>query len=376
MEYKPKRTKDIGIELARIIACFIVIGVHVALNDMESGTYSLSRGLINCFFADGVSVFWLITGCFLFKTKKYYKLLVGTAKKIAFPIAMLQVFCLHFSAFLECGGDFVKSLNYAFGIYGSKLKDALSLQPTIPATGHLWYCYTYIIVMLAFPLISAFVSWVDKKDIREKVFCIVTLIILAVNDVSFNGLLHFSNQGLNAFIPAVVQIIWGHIIYKNKEKLYKLQNKKILVLFCGIGMGVLNFIRMYIVNVTGDKSIMYWYTLIGLLCSISILVVCMIMSGKVTAKGQVHDIILELASHTFEIYLIHILIRMILSKFGLNHILFKITSSIRMKFVGELIYTVLFIICVFGISLCIIKITHLVIKRIPRGQRKLQTDKH
>lgn len=364
VDHKPGKAKDIGIELARLIACFIVIGVHVALNDMESGTYSLSRGFINCFLADGVSVFWLITGCFLFKTKNYRKLLMNTVRKIALPIAILQIFCLHFSTFLECGGDFIGSLYYAFGMYGSRLKDALRLNPTIPATGHLWYCYTYIVIMVGFPIIAAFVSWMDKKQVRELAFCIVSIIIFAVNDLFFNRILHFSNQGLHAMIPAVLQIIWGHIIYKNRERVYKLPNKKLFMLFFGMGIIVLNFVRRYIVNTTGDKSIMYWHTSIGLLCSISILIVCMIASGKIAEGGKFHGMILKLASHTFEIYLIHILIRMILSKLGLNDILFKIASCVGMNFLGELFYTILFAMCVFGISLCIIEATHLIMRKL------------
>ena len=89
-------SRDVGIEFARILGCLIVIGVHIGLGDMIDGVYDPSRGLINCFLADGVAIFWLICGCFLFRSASYKKVLMRTSKTIALPLAIYSIFCLFF----------------------------------------------------------------------------------------------------------------------------------------------------------------------------------------------------------------------------------------------------------------------------------------
>lgn len=61
--------KDIPVELARIFAAATVIGVHTYIGSQVSGEYDFSRILIACLIADGVGVFWMITGFFAFKSE-------------------------------------------------------------------------------------------------------------------------------------------------------------------------------------------------------------------------------------------------------------------------------------------------------------------
>lgn len=370
MGYNQRKKRDVGIELARVVACLIVIGVHVSLNDMETGVYSLTRGFINCLLADGVAIFWLITGCFLFQVNNYRKILIRTIKTVAIPIALLQFFCIHFSALSESGGGIYQSIIYAVGTYGQRLKDALHFNPTIPATGHLWYCYTYILVMIAFPVLYVFVMWLEKNVQREKWFCIITLLLLGLNDCSFNQVLQFSHQGINALLPATIQVIWGHILYRHREKIYRIKNKNVCIAGVLILLSMLNFVRMQVVNITGDKSITYWYTVIGLFCAISLITVCMIWSRNISENTRHYKIIIELASCTFGIYLIHLLVRIVLYRFRINKITFKLVTAFFKGFWGEIIYTLIFILITFGVSLCIIEILHLFLKTIRKWRMK------
>ena len=58
--------RNISIEILRALACFIVILCHVQLPIINEGGISKGVLLISCFLADGVSIFWMIMGCFLF----------------------------------------------------------------------------------------------------------------------------------------------------------------------------------------------------------------------------------------------------------------------------------------------------------------------
>ena len=56
--------KDSSTEFLRLIACLIVIGVHVKLGNIIDGRIIFSHIYISCLLSDGVAVFWLITGFF------------------------------------------------------------------------------------------------------------------------------------------------------------------------------------------------------------------------------------------------------------------------------------------------------------------------
>lgn len=64
------KERDVSIELVRIIACLIIVGVHTLLSAQINGSYSNRRIFLSCLFADGVAIFWMISGCFLFQNFK------------------------------------------------------------------------------------------------------------------------------------------------------------------------------------------------------------------------------------------------------------------------------------------------------------------
>ena len=89
-----------SVELARLIACLLVIGVHVSLSTVVNDTYDASRLLSACLVADGVDIFWLISGFFMFNTKSYWKLLKRTFKNIVIPMIIFLIFCFFLSGYL------------------------------------------------------------------------------------------------------------------------------------------------------------------------------------------------------------------------------------------------------------------------------------
>lgn len=54
--------KDPAVELARIFGCLLVVGVHCWINNFGVAIQSKSGTYIACIFADGVAVFWIISG--------------------------------------------------------------------------------------------------------------------------------------------------------------------------------------------------------------------------------------------------------------------------------------------------------------------------
>ena len=343
-------TRDVGIELTRVFACLVVIGVHTSLTDIVGGVYDPSRGLINCFLADGVAVFWLITGCFLFRNSSYKNTLVRTAKSIALPIAIYSIACLFFSGFIINGGPLIQFTYRSVEQYFQGFKDAIMLKQTVPLTGHLWYCYTYILVMIAFPVLSAFVQWLQEDNKRELWFCIISFVFLIVNDLTKNQTFAFSHHGLNAAVPAAIEMIWGSILYRKKEYLLK---HKFLWIAAAIGFVVLNVIRMVIVWKTMTKAILYWYSSIGLLCGLCVIVFFAFVGKGLANKKVISKMVLWLAKQTFIIYLVHIPVISVLKRFNIPTIFLERLSLYTDGTLREILYTVGMILVVFLVSLVV-----------------------
>ena len=78
--------RDPAIELARWIGCLIVIGCHTYLPIISGDNYDAGRLFFGLIFADGVAIFWLIGGAFLFNNTEYSKLLLRSVEKILLPL--------------------------------------------------------------------------------------------------------------------------------------------------------------------------------------------------------------------------------------------------------------------------------------------------
>lgn len=117
--------RDPAIEMARIIACLVVIGVHTYLGSSINGIYEFYRVMIACFLADGVAIFWLISGCFLFKKSSYKKLLIHTAKNIILPMFIFSILSFYFSDWLIAGTSLKESIFHTREEYLSVIKGIL-----------------------------------------------------------------------------------------------------------------------------------------------------------------------------------------------------------------------------------------------------------
>lgn len=85
-----------SIELSRLLACLIVIGVHTSLSaTITEHSWDASRLFFNCLLADGVAIFFMITGAFLFNNN-YDKLLRKTFIHIIIPLVIFSVIGFYF----------------------------------------------------------------------------------------------------------------------------------------------------------------------------------------------------------------------------------------------------------------------------------------
>lgn len=346
--------RDPKVELMRIIACAIVIGVHTCLPSIVNGVPDTSRVFISCLLADGVAIFWLINGFFLFKNESYSRLMRHTARHILLPMLLISAFTFYFGDWIAEGNTLIQGFDHTMEEYIALLNGLLSWSNAVPGMGHLWYLYVYVLLMLFFPVLKSFADYLGADSGREKIFLLISAALLLVNDISSNKFCSFSHHSLNACFPAAIEVLWGYILYKHREYFVK----KYFMVIGLLGFVCLNVARLFIqmhnyrLDIT-NTTVLYWYTLVGVLCAICIALFCLSTGMIKEKKTKINALICFLASHTMNIYLFHILVRNLLYRYGIRNILQEKIFRSEQKFISETIYSAALIFVIFIVSLAV-----------------------
>lgn len=286
------------------------------------------RVLGSACFADGVAVFWMITGFFMFGNANYKKMLVRTTKKILVPMALLSLFAFFTFDWYAGFRPLIDSVTKSPEQIETALKSIFEWHNTINGVDHLWYLYTYILLVLIFPILKPIARELGgesarseggegtggeggarKSDNRQLYFLVAVFAVFALNDFSENRLFEFSNRGLNSLIPAALEVFWGYILYKNSH-LFR-GNKKYgwiaIALFFAANI-VRALVLSYKYSIGGANNILWWFSSFSLITASCIIIACFAFVPK-EAKGRVGKLILEAGSCAFAIYMIHMVLR-------------------------------------------------------------------
>ena len=146
-----KKGRDAGIDLIRVVACLVVIVTHVDV----MGTGDSTKLFLRLLFADGVTLFFILSGFFFFR-KGFIITLKRALSSIVLPGILVMLMSYQFSPFIR--GE--KTLIYCFShlnfdIYGF-MTDLFSWGGNIRESmaAHLWYIFTYLQLVLAYPLLK------------------------------------------------------------------------------------------------------------------------------------------------------------------------------------------------------------------------------
>lgn len=297
--------KDPAVELARIFGCLLVVGVHCWINNFGVAIQSKSGTYIACIFADGVAVFWIISGFFMYKNYSYKQTLKRTIKSIVIPMLLLSA-AMFFVLNNYLNGNGWHFILHSKDDYKWILNSLLIWTNPVDRLGHFWYLYVYFLLMLCSPVIAAFIKYLEEDTKREKLFLVLTFLLLVWNDLSNNQMGRFEHHAFAGAFPAAIESVWGYLIYKYRDRLRK---RRYIFISAGAFLG-LNLLRMAIqlgrYHRIQDAAtyILYWFSSIGLLCAICVIAFSFaaIHSRKATVVNRA---ICWLASYTFSIYLLH-----------------------------------------------------------------------
>ncbi len=299
---KQKKRRDPRIETVRLIACFLVLVCHSYLPVQVDGKAIFGQVFIASLAADGVGIFWMVTGCFLFSST-YGKTLKNAIQRILIPLLIASLVGILINM-LPLPGFAPSDLQAVFN-------DFIHWRNGVIGMDHLWYLYVNLLVLVFFPLLKAFVKWIDRSPILIALFMAVTLGFFIINDLSSNQIAHFSHYLIWGAIPAAIEMIWGHILYRHR-KLFKGPIIAISSLICFVLINLLRTIvqmKHFTIDPL-DTSALYWYSAWGLLASSMILIfglsaIKIKKPSKQNVSQSAQTIICSFASYSFLIYLIH-----------------------------------------------------------------------
>lgn len=266
--------KDPGIETARLLGCLLVIGCHIQLAPWDGDHYDISRLYLSCLVADGVAVFWLIMGAFCFRSKSYARSLKKCFFHICLPLLAMLVCCWFLDGWFLNG----LSLSESVRMRGTEdlkywLHAVLTGNPVTPQTNHLWYLYLYMLIIFCLPVFRPFALWLDESGKRQKLFLLLSLLLFVYNDLTGGELAGFGFHSFGGLFPAMIEILWGHILYHKRRKILDhFRSRRLAVpAFAGLFL-LINIPRVFIQihNGTADQTrvhILYWYTSFGLLAA-------------------------------------------------------------------------------------------------------------
>ena len=364
--------KDPAVELARIFGCLLVVGVHCWINNFGVAIQSKSGTYIACIFADGVAVFWIISGFFMYKNYSYKQTLKRTIKSIIIPMLLLSA-AMFFVLNNYLNGNGWHFILHSKDDYKWILNSLLIWTNPVDRLGHFWYLYVYILLMLCSPVIAAFIKYLEEDTKREKLFLVLTFLLLVWNDLSNNQMGRFEHHAFAGAFPAARESVWGYLLYKYRDRLRK---RRYIFISVGAFLG-LNVLRMAIqlgrYHRIQDTAtyILYWFSSIGLLCAICVIVFSFaaIHSRKATVVNRV---ICWIASYTFSIYLLHPVVNSFLDMYEVRSRLSEALLKFHIGGVGkEILYMICIIFIVVSICLaisCVLRGCKMAMVRVVSGK--------
>ncbi len=299
--------RDARVELLRIFGILMILGYHnMQVDWVLEGTYRFSIDYVTGFFSDCVPMFFMILGFYLFRNTSYQKLLVKTIKKIIFPTLLLFAAYFYLYDWIINGQSLKESIAHPLDDYVYIVRNLLMLRSPYTYTNHTWYLFLYVAVIALFPVMKSFVDYLDQDVRREKIFLVSTLALFAVNDFFDNEFLSFSFITTGGVVPALIMVIWGHILYRHRD----LFIRKGFALLGQVGFLLANLVRTFIVyhriapDGTWHTSIKAWYSCFGLICPTLLIILAFNLINN-EKDSKINDAICKIASINLPMYLLH-----------------------------------------------------------------------
>ncbi|MBK1811526.1 acyltransferase family protein [Clostridium sp. YIM B02505] len=334
------KNRVIGLEILRIVACFLVILRHVtdSYGSIIAKDNFRTISILRSISYTALPFFFLITGYFLFnyKDKGYKAFFSKKFNRVLIPYlfwGIIYILYLNMFTTMKIGYDIVK----------------LFLTNSIYT--HFWYVYYVIGVYICTPFLRKFVDKLSNKDL---LYIISVWFVLCI----INPILRNFNYGIP--ITFVFSDWWGYIIIGYAMRRVPFSKdifKKVLAILASTVI-VLTMINssMFLTSALIKIPLISEMSITQLIITVSIFYISIYVNNfiqdRITDKAYI--LIVNISSLTYGIFLIHnlILYSFVIKMFGIN-----ITPTFIHPLLGSPVQALL----IFMISL----ITVFLVSKIP-----------
>lgn len=349
------KDRDYSVDIIRIIATFVVVATHVKLSWIVDNVVNNQKLFYACLWADGVSLFFLITGFFLFNGRGYGHIIKKTIKSVILPALMVAIFSQMIGPWIRDSRLIGGNLNLQIPF--DDLVRAIMKQSAgdVDFCFHFWYIFTYLKVILFFPLLK----WICQEG-KEQNLSRRVLIGLSVVDVGVHNLRKFVPVEINTysfFDVAVLLVIIGYEISVHKNKIKSNTAISFLSGFFALTLLVCRFYsqqKLYEIDIN-DSTFINWDSIFGIIISSLFFVFIYSLNiNKLNVKMK--SIIMKLSEMSFYIYLIHVIVYFKLESMGIRT---RVVNYFDKGAVGIAIFNIAYplsvvCICLFLYFLCCI----------------------
>ena len=372
------KKRDISIELIRVVACILVIAVHLSLQVFNQyySQVDWSRLFEKCFFTDGVPLFFMITGFFIASGKSYKKTWKSVAKKILLPTFIYVIFAQIFYMFITnkqtilwCLQNIQHNLNIQGIVRAIFTGDVIHINSLC---AHLWYIFSHIKIVIWMPVLWLICKNEKTPNLARRMIIGFGIFAMIMQDIQKFVVIPEGTFKIFTMVdPVILYVLFGYELFLHKDN-YK--NNKIVPIVALAIFAIVNVIKyklemQYMVmnnyyDIVGRSSFLEWkYTSLNIISSICLFKA--LYSFEIKSE-KLSNIILWLSDKTFGIYLIHY---MLIAKVDL----YKFDKY--GKLTEELIYLALSIVITFVASTLIVWLLKKLTNICGLGIKKLNKNK-
>lgn len=338
------KKRDSTIELIRVIACLIVVTLH-ASSIMPLAEHDISKEIMAVILSDGVAIFFVIAGFFMFKRQSFSIEVKKTVLNIFIPAMVVEILTEFF-------------INKSFSIE-ELIRSILALSPTMN-TGYLWYIFTYLELVIFWPCLRML-----TKDRKVNLYAIIIgLLGVIIKDINGGWKGSYSLYESPYIFEAAVLVLIGFYIYNYYYDL--LEKNKVAVRLVSLLIIILSTvfrcywqIEMFIVDITANFWC-WWYRGIAFI-SVTAFVVFM-MTVRIRYE-KLSNLISKCGECTFGIYLLHFPIMIMLKEYYLKMmpLFLKSIGIVENSWIYDL-----FIIAILTIILIVISLVITIVCKIAK----------
>ena len=375
-----KSNVDINVELIRIISCFLVIMWHSNFYVyIDKGIVNPVSLFVKTFSTSCVTAFFLISGFFIYnktdkKKKKYLSILKSFFIKIFIPVFITEIIIFVFNDYLMGTDTLINCLNkISFqNLFSTAKQFIIAFFKSLIITknvnsfplllGHLWYVYSYFVIILVFPIIYFLNNFLSNK-IKIVIALVFMIIFFALDITNFLGIINeyklYDERVLFIIKPIVYSCI-GTVFYNNILK--KQIDEKVFII--AVVIYLINFISQYYISFNyfsrADKIYDYtnYQSFFSLISTLVVMVIIKYLYNVYLKNISFikQDCIIKIANKTFMIYIIHPYVMAVMLKaFGDVKNLF---------FTNNFLILVIYDVFLFVVSYYIIKAFECILNRM------------